>query len=67
MANDYLLEYEKKGTDVWWNLTITTEFGLFNVGRGIVPDTMWDDFLDIFDQSKYSSMWIQEKKLQEEK
>ncbi len=61
--NDYKLEYEKKGTEVWWNLTIQTEMGLFNVGRGIVPDTMWEDFLDIFDQSKYSSMWIVEKKL----
>jgi hypothetical protein len=48
---------------VWWVITITTPIGLFEVGRGVVPDTMWYEFLDLFDQSKHSSLWIVETKL----
>jgi len=45
---DYRLEYEHKGIDYWWVLIYTKDGLDYQVGRGIVPDLLWDSFIQLF-------------------
>lgn len=60
---NYVLEYERKGIDVWWTLTSWTPDGRITLGRGIVPYTLWGDFLILFRDNQDPSLTLMEVKL----
>lgn len=42
----FTLEYEQRGLDYYWNLISDNAY--INVGRGIVPMELWNDFISLF-------------------
>lgn len=47
---NFRLEYYSKGADYWWVLYAIAKDSLFKQeqGRGITPDYMWNDFVELF-------------------
>ncbi len=59
----YAIEYERKGIDVWWTLIATTPEGESLLGRGIIPYTLWGDFLFLFRDNPDTSLIVKEVRL----
>jgi len=45
----FILDYEVKGADIWYILSATQDgINKLQVGRGIVDELLWDQFLDLY-------------------